>query len=240
MARAAIILFVSVFVILGFAPAARAESVDAFLSRIARAYAAPDRVAALREQFYLEGMDAETLAMYDRLIFRRLATKNENPSLAVEPLPEDFNGLQVTGGYEYRPNLKPLGYVVIGERTRVLYGKRAERFYFTGVTRTAITNPAGPEQMLQMMVMGMGMGNPAVRFDGYCEVLLANRTRQRVRLSDEGMTSRTMMVTGVRIESCELRNLSDQGSLMLQLLEGDDKIFDRQIDHPEAAITFSR
>lgn len=238
MARAAIFLSLWFFLFQGIAGPARAESIDAFLSRVRQAYAAPDKAAALRQLHYLEGMDAETVAMYDARIIGRMLGKYENPSLAVEPLPDDFAGLQVAGGYEYRPNLAPLGYVVIGGKTRAPYGRRGERFYFTGMTRTAIANPAGPELVLQMLVMGMG--NPAIRFDGHCEVLLANRTRQRVRLNDEGLASRTMLVVGVRIEACELRNLLGHGSLMLRLLEGDEQIFNRQIDAPEAAITFSR
>lgn len=238
MARAASVLFLAIIPVLSVSHPARAESVDAFLSRVRQAYAAADRTAALKEQFYLEGMDAESLAMYDRLIFRRMLDKYDNPSLAVEALPEDFDPLQVAGGYEYRPNLKPLGYVVIGGRTRALYGRHGDRYYFTGVTRTRIANPAGPERMLQMIVMGMA--HPAIEFDGYCEVTLANRDRKRVRLNDEGLTSKTMLVTGVRIESCEVRNLSGRGSLMLRLLEGEDQIFDRQVDSPQHEISFTR
>jgi hypothetical protein len=206
----------------------RAETVDDFLARVTRAYASPEKHSALRDLFYMEGMDADTIEMYDSRIIDRMLGKYETPSLTVEPLPADFDPLQVGGGYEYRPNLAPLGYVVVGGRTRALYGQRGDNFYLVGVVRTAIENPAGTEQMLQ------------VGFDGHCDVLLANSSVKRVRLHDEGLASKTMMVTGVRIETCELHNLSDQGSLMLRLLEGDDQIFDRQVDFPEKSISFTR
>jgi hypothetical protein len=187
----------------------RAETVDDFLARVTRAYASPEKHSALRDLFYMEGMDADTIEMYDSRIIDRMLGKYETPSLTVEPLPADFDPLQVGGGYEYRPNLAPLGYVVVGGRTRALYGQRGDNFYLVG-------------------------------FDGHCDVLLANSSVKRVRLHDEGLASKTMMVTGVRIETCELHNLSDQGSLMLRLLEGDDQIFDRQVDFPEKSISFTR
>jgi hypothetical protein len=218
--------------------AARAESVENFLARIAQAYATADKQAALRDLFFMEGMDAETIALYDNRIIGRMLGKHESPSLATEPLPADFDPLQVLGGYEYRPNLTPLGYVVVGGKTSALYGHHGDRHYLVGVVRTPIEYPAGPERMLQMIVLGFGQ--PRILFDGHCDLLLANHDVKRVRLNDEGLASKTMMVTGVQIESCELRNLSDQGGLMLRLLEGDDQIFDRQVDFPENVISFER
>lgn len=217
---------------------ARAETVDGFLNRIADAYAAADKYAALRDLFYLDGMDADTLELYDSRIIGRMLGKHDAPSLAVEPLPADFDSVQVGGGYVYRPNLEPLGYVAVDGKTRAVYGRHGDRYYLVGTVRTAIENPVGPERMLQMMVLGFGQ--PQVRFDGHCQVLLANGDRKQVALEDEGLASKTMMVTGVRIETCELNNLSDQGSVMLRLLEGDDQIFDRQVDFPENTISFAR
>lgn len=217
---------------------ARAETIDDFLARVAKAYASPDKRAALRDLFFMDGMDAETVEIYDSRIIGRMLGKHDSPSLAVEPLPADFDPIQVGGGYEYRPNLMPLGYLVVDGKTRAPYGLHGDSFYIVGMARTAIENPAGPEQMLQMIVMGLG--NPQIRFDGYCDLLLANRSVKRVGLHDEGLTSKTMMVTGVRIESCELRNLSGQGTVMLRLLEGDDQIFDHQVEFPEKTISFAR
>ena len=238
MSRFSFIRAVVVALVLLFPFTLRAETVDDFLARVARAYASPEKHSALRDLFYMEGMDADTIEMYDSRIIDRMLGKYETPSLAIEPLPADFDPLQVGGGYEYRPNLAPLGYVVVGGKTSALYGQRGDNFYLVGVVRTAIENPAGTEQMLQMIVMGFGQ--PQVGFDGHCDVLLANSSVKRVRLHDEGLASRTMMVTGVRIETCELHSLSDQGSLMLRLLEGDDQIFDRQVDFPERSISFTR
>jgi hypothetical protein len=217
---------------------AQAETVNDFLARVAKAYASPDKQAALRDLFFMKGMDAEIVEMYDSRIIGRMLGKHDSPSLAVAPLPADFDPVQVGGGYEYRPNMAPLGYVVVDGNTRAPYGQHGDRYYLVGMVRTQIENPAGPEQMLQMIVLGFG--NPQIGFDGHCDVLLANRSVKRVRLHDEGLTSKTMMVTGVRIEACELRNLSGQGAVMLRLLEGDDQIFDHQVEFPENTISFTR
>jgi hypothetical protein len=218
--------------------AARAETVDDFLARVAKAYAPPNKQAALRDLFFMEGMDADTVEMYDSRIIGRMLGKHDSPSLAVEPLPADFDPVQVGGGYVYRPNLTPLGYVVVGGNTRAVYGRNGDQYYLVGVVRIPIENPVGEERMLQMIVMGFN--HPPVRFDGYCEVLLANGDHKQVALNDAGLASKTMMVTGVSIEACELRNLSERGSLMLRLLEGDDQIFDHQVDSPENTISFAR
>lgn len=217
---------------------ARAETVDDFLTRVAQAYASPNKHAGLRELFYMEGMDAETAEMYDSRIIDRMLGKYDEPSLAIEALPADFDPVQVGGGYEYRPNLEPLGYLVVGGKTRALYGRHGDRYHLVGVVRRPVENPVGPEKMLQMIVLGFNY--PQISFDGHCDVLLANNSVKRVRLNDEGLASKTMMVTGVRIEACELRNLSAQGAVMLRLLEGDDQIFDHQVEFPQNTISFAR
>lgn len=216
----------------------RAEQPGDFLTRIARAYASGDRNKALFDLFFVDGMDEETLAMYETRIVGRMLGEHDAPTLALEPLPDGFDPVQVGNGYEYRPNLTLLGYVVIDGKTRAPYGHRGDRYYLAGMTRTLITDPAGPEQMLQMIVIGMD--HPPIRFDGHCRVLLANGDRKRIALEDEGLTNKTMLVAGVRIEACELRNLSGRGAMMLRLLEGDDQIFDRRIEAPEDSISFVR
>lgn len=224
-------------VILGIAPLpAAAETAEDFIRRIEAAYAAPDKAAALRALYYFEGMDDATRQMYEDRIIGRHMMKIETPAVLLEPLPGDFNPLQVGGGFEYRPNLEPLGYVVLNGKTRALYGRHGETYYLAGVIRTPVTDPVGAEVMLQMIVMGFG--SPQIRFAGYCDLLLANGNMFRAKLSDEGQGSRTMLVTGVKIQSCELKNQSDHGSMKVLLLEGDNRIFENQVDHPETLIVF--
>jgi hypothetical protein len=101
---------------------ARAENQDAFVERVRAAYRAPDKMAALKNLFYLANVDNETLLTYERRIIGRMLGKYVDPEVTLEPLPKDFNSLQVIGAYEYRPNLEPLGFVVLAERTKVPYG----------------------------------------------------------------------------------------------------------------------
>lgn len=232
------IAIAAVALVLASGTSVHAETLDEFTDRVRQAFAGPDRTAALKALFFMDDMDAETKAMYEGRIIGRILERYDAPTVTLEPLPAGFEGVQVGNGYEYRPNLAPLGYVVLNGKTRVVYGRHNGRFYFSGMIRTPIENPAGPERVLQMIVMAFA--SPPIRFDGFCQVLLANHTKKRVLLADDGMTSRTMLVSGVRIESCELRNLSGRGGMMLRLLEGDDQLFEQRIEHPERAISFSR
>lgn len=216
----------------------RAESIDDFLSRIARAFASDDRPQALKDLFFLDGMDAETLAFYEHRIIGRMLGKYDAPALSLEPLPPDFEAIQVAGDYEYRPNLPPIGYVVFDGNTRVPYGRDGARYYFTGLTRTAIDDPAGPQSMLQMMVVGFG--HPPVRYEGWCDILHANRRVMRMTLEDSGHGGNTAIVTAVRIEACSLRKLSAHGELSLTLFEGADEIFQQRTDSPDRVIRYTR
>lgn len=226
-----------VLVLLGSSQAV-AETVDDFLARIAQAFASDDRPQALKDLFYLEGTDAETVAHYENRIIGRMLGKYQAPVLTLAPLPTDFDDVQVVGNYEYRPNLLPLGYVVLNDRTRVPYGRDGARYYFTGLTRTAIEDPLGPQKMLQMMVLGIG--DPPVRYEGWCDVMQANRRIRRMKLEDAGNGGNTSIITAVRIEACNVRKLSAHGGLRLTLMEGEDEIFHLQTEATAGTITYAR
>lgn len=219
-------------------PQAEAETADEFLARIAHAFASDERPQALRSLFFLEGMDPETVAYYENRIIGRLLGKYDAPVLTLEPLHTDFDPVQVSGDYEYRPNLPPLGYVVFDGNTRVPYGSKEARYYFTGLKRTVIEDPVGPQKMLQIMVLGIG--HPPVRYEGWCDVLQANGRIKRMALEDSGNGGNTSIITAVRIETCSVRKLSAHGALSLRLLEGEDEIFDMQTEAPEGTITYAQ
>jgi hypothetical protein len=215
-----------------------AESRDAFIERVRAAYQAADKMAALKDLFYLVNVDAETLRTYESRIIGRMLGKYENPEIALEPLPKDFDPLQVIGAYEYRPNVKPLGYLVLDGRTRVPYGEQDGRYYLTAVTRTKISPAPPPDKMLQMMVIGMG--HPAIRFDGHCDVMLGNGQVRRMTLEDNGHGGNTAIITAQYIIGCDLINKSGRGALSLRLQEAEKMIFKRRVVAPDTTITYRR
>lgn len=215
-----------------------AESPDAFVDRVETAYRAPDKLAALKRLFYLVKFDAETLRTYEARIIGRMLGKYVDPKVALEPLPGDFDPLQVIGAYEYRPNVKPLGYLVLDGRTKVPCGDHDGRYFLTAVTRTKITPTPPPDRMLQMMVIGVG--HPPVRYAGHCDIMLGNGHTRRMTLEDNGHGGNTAIITAQYIIGCHLINKSGHGALSLRLQEGDEAVFERRVVAPDSAITYRR
>jgi hypothetical protein len=236
-ARQTFVLATLAFSIL-FVPPAAAESLDEFRGRVAAAYSADDKIKALRALFYFRGVDAETLARYDERLIPRVLGKYDSPTIAFDQLPADFDPLQVLDGYEYRPNLRPIGYLVLNGRTRVPFGVHMGRYYFPGVLRKAVNPNAPPDKTLQMMVVGFA--DPPVEFEGYCDIMQSNRKLRRLVLTNNGHGNRTLVVRAQRIESCRVTNTSGRGSLSLRLTENDAEFFKSQVEAPETTITYHR
>lgn len=215
-----------------------AETRDNFVERVHAAYGAPDKMAALKRLFYLANVDAETLKQYESRIIGRMLGKYQDPKIVLEPLPGNFDPVQVIGAYEYRPTVKPLGYVVLDGRTKVPYGEHEGRYYLSAVTRTEITPAPAPDRMLQMMVIGLG--HPPVRFEGHCDIMLGNGHIHRMTLEDEGHGGNTAIMTAQYIDSCTLINKSGRGALSLRLQEGTEEIFHRRTDAPHEEISYRR
>lgn len=221
----------------GLSPA-HADTRDAFAARVTQAYAAKNKTAALKTLFYLKGVDPQTLDMYEKRIIGRMLGKYDRPSVAFEPLPKDFNPVQVAGGYEYRPNIPLKGYLVLNAKTRVPYGQKNGRYYITAMTRRAVKPGGPPDKTLQMMLIGTG--HPPVRYEGHCDVMQSNGKARRMRFEDAGRGNNTMIITARHIVRCDVRNLSGRGSLSLRLLEGQNTIFAKRVEAPQTAIAYRR
>jgi hypothetical protein len=220
-----------------------------FTARIAAAYEAADKAekkTALLALFHLEDVDPETRAIFERTHVGRFLARYETPTVAFEPLPDDFDPLQVAGGYEYRPNLELLGTVVLreqgdegGRNTRIPYGLHGGRYLFTAVTRTAVNPDAPPDKSLQMIVIGLAV--PPPRFKGFCDVMQSNGESRRMAIEDNGHGNRTLIVMAQYLERCELTSdLSGDGALSLRLLEDDREILHQRIEAPESTLTWRR
>lgn len=217
---------------------ALAETREEFTDRIAAAYRSAEKATALRALFHLDGVDAESLAMYDKRIIPRMLGKLKAPSIAFEPLPDEFDPVYVRDGFEYRPNIKPAGFVVLNTRTKVLYGVRDGRHYFPGVTRVLVVPGAAPDRLVQMMVVGMA--TPPVRFAGHCDIMQSNGALKRMALESNDSGNQTVALMAQHIVACHVTNASARGTLWLRLQEGEAVVFDKRVSAPVVAIDFAR
>lgn len=219
----------------------RAETKAEFAQRIKAALQSPTKVAALTALFYLEGVDDDIRAMYEGGHIHRMLSKYQTPHITFEPLTADATFVYAMRGYEYRPNIEPLGYVVLkkgegGGSTRVPYGMHKNRYYFAGMTKTLVNPDKPAEKTLQIIVIGMA--HPPVTFVGWCDVLQSNNRQRRVTIRDNGHGNRTLLLQAQRIERCEVTNTAGRGALSVRLLENDNELFQRRIEAPETLIRY--
>lgn len=223
------------------------ESLESFAARIAEAFApssADARAVKIAALFHKAGLDSDTEKLLERSS-RHLA-RLENPSIAFEELPVDADVINVLDGYEYAPNLPPLGYLVLteadarpGNHTRIFYARTDDDggLVIPAVTRRLINPDAEPDKLLQMLAMGIA--HPALTFEGWCDLALSNGKTERVRLDDQGIGNQTIIMRAQRILACELTNTAQEGRLSLTLLEDDREIFRKAVDYPETIIRYA-
>lgn len=219
---------------------------DEFKTRIESALRESDeqrKRQAIRALFYRQGLDEKTTGIMDRVV-QRLA-KTHRRHVAFAPLPDDATFVHILDGYEYRPNLEPVGYVVLtspedppGNDTKIPYGRHPEsgRYAFPSTIRTLVNPDAEPDKQLQ--IIAVGIAHPPMEFEGWCDIALSNGTTRRITLEDQGVGNQTRILRGQEIEACELTNRSNEGSLSLKLIQDGDTIFDRRIQPPETTITY--
>lgn len=218
------------------APASSADKGE-FVQRIERAFSHADKQAGIASLFHLENMDAEVRALYDQYTFPMLVKKTLK-DVGFAALPVDFHMMYVREGYEYRPNLEPLGLVVINGRTKIPYGEHDGRYVFIGMQRTLVNADPPVEKTVQVMVYGVA--SEPVRFKGSCEVMQSNGETLQMQIEDNGHGNKTVAMNAVRVEACRVRNTSGDGQLTMRILEADEVIFDRKIEAPELELSFKR
>lgn len=215
----------------------QAETLDDFANRVKSAFAAQDPHNAVKSLFRLQGMDDEVIALYDKRTIPMLLRRPAE-TVAFEDLPADFRSEYVQQGYEYRPNLTPLGYLVLNGKTRVPYGKIDERFYITGMSRKQVN--ANPPAEITVQVNVFGFSTPPVRYSGSCDILQSNGKTITMAIEDTGIGNNTMAMNAVRIESCRVTKQSGDGPLTMRVLEADAVLFEQQVSDIGASLVFSR
>ncbi len=232
------ILVLSLFIITPYS--ATAETIDAFISKIEKAFSIADvenRKQAMLELFYLPNADGEDIKMYhDRIIDKRLG-KLEAPKLGTEALPEDFVMSYVNNGIEFKATLTPVGMLTFNEKMKIPYGKKPDgNFALAGMLKHNVIANAPEDVVLNMMVMGMG--NPPVRFSGYCDVMQANNKTRRMTFEDNNNGNNTLATWAQYVHSCEVKKLSTHGTLQLRITAGDTDIFKKVISEKDRKIIY--
>jgi hypothetical protein len=246
--RALLIVLIAV-VSTAIVPAAHADAAsDEFKARIEAALAIGDdagRTAAVGALFYQNALDDWSESLVARVV--KIVAKKQGHDVSFVPLSPDTELLHVIDGYEYRPNLEPLGQVVFtdpaadpGNDTKVLYGRPAndQRLYFPLTIRQLVNPDAPPDKQLQILTIGAA--NPTATFEGWCDIALSNNTIKRVILEDQNVGNQTLIMRGQLIEGCEVTNTGGRGGLSLRLYEDDQEIFIQQIETPETSITYRK
>lgn len=218
-----------------------AESLNTFKSRIETAFADPDTTVAVTGLFYREGLDREMDAMLERTVQQLIGL--EEVDVRFLPIPEEARTVGVVDGYEYRPNLEVVGYVSLGENriggtTKAPYGQAPDgRYFLTATTRTLVNPDARADKQLQINVVGIG--HPAVTFEGWCDVLLSNKSTIRRPLTDSGNGNHSLIMRGQEVQRCEVTNTSARGILFLKVIEDKEVIFEDRIEAPDKTIIYS-
>ena len=221
---------------------------EEFKARIETALSIEDedrRISAVGTLFARDSLDEWTENLAKRTI-KRLADLYGR-DIAFAPLSPETETLHVVDGYEYKPNIEPLGQVVFtdpaatpGNNTKVMYGlhPKENRYSFPVTVRQLVNSDAPPDKQLQMLAMGAA--HPPVTFEGWCDIALSNNTTKRVKLDDQNVGNQTRIMRGQSIEGCELTNTSGRGSLSLRLYEGDRTIFEQSIETPRDSIVYRK
>ena len=245
------ILF-AVLIVFGFGllapPAFADELLDEFKQRIEAALAIDDeakRSDAVAELFHDGALDEFTQGLSNRVI--KIVAKLKGRDVSFAPLSPDTDLVNILDGYEYRPNIEPLGHVVFtdpaaepGNDTKVMYGRHPTepRYMFPLTARRLVNADAPPDKMLQILTIGMD--HPPITFEGWCDIALSNNMVKRIGLDDQKIGNQTRIIQGQSIEACEVTNTSGRGALSLRLFVGEEEIFMQHIETPEATISYRK
>jgi hypothetical protein len=251
--RATLLILIAFVFAAAAAPARADAATDEFKARIEAALAINDatkRSAAIGALFYQEALDDWSKGLVKRVV--GIVAKKQGHNISFVSLSPDTELIHIVDGFEYRPNLQPLGQVVFtdpaadpGNDTKVLYGRPAfplpgneDRLFFPLTVRRLVNPDAPPDRQLQILTIGNA--HPPAEFEGWCDIALSNNTVKRITLDDQNVGNQTRIMRGQSIEACEVTNTGGRGGLSLRLYEDDREIFIRQIETPETTITYRK
>lgn len=109
------------------------ETQEEFKARIEAAFQSPGK-KDVRSLFHLTGHQSEMMIVM-------MISQLNAPQISFAELPEDFDPVQIAGGFKYSPSLDPVGHVIFEEneeKTEAPYGVHEGKFYFTGIKQTPV------------------------------------------------------------------------------------------------------
>jgi hypothetical protein len=126
-----------------------------------------------------------------------------------------------------------------GGNTQLPYALHEGLFVFPATVREILDATAPPDITLQ--IIAIGMGHPALTFDGWCDVRLSDgSTRRQTVAHVEGAGNSTLVFHGQYFERCKVRNTAGRDALSLRLIEADETIFERRVEAPEIRLSYER
>ena len=195
--------------------------------------------------FNLEGVEEDMKAVVKKHIWKRLKTA-EKLKLAFEPLPKDFRSEYVINGIRHHANLKPLGFVKFTYKldkstgdssTSIPYGRKGDRFLFIGTVKEKLAGKFAPSKQIQVIIIGIG--HPAVKFEGTMTYLQGNKPIQE-KIKDLGSGNLTRIVRGEAITHLEVRRTSLKGTLKVIIMEDEETIFETKNLDTHQSVVFKK
>jgi len=240
-ARAAISALL--FTLLAVSSALAGPKEEQFLAEV-KAAVGTGSDEALWNLFNLDGVEDDMKKPVEKYVIKRLRTAKVL-DVGIEPLPGDYRAEQVLNGIRYYPNMKPLGRVTISyekeeggdHSTSIAYGEKGGRLYFIGTLKETLKGDLPPTKQIQAIVIGMG--HPAVTFEGFM-IYLQGGKPIREKIEDMGGGNVTRIVRGEALTYLEVRRTSPHGTLKVILYEDDEKLLETEPQETAEPIVFRK
>jgi len=199
---------------------------------------------ALWSLFNLDGVEEDVKRPIEKFVIKRLLSARVL-DVKIEPLPDDFRSEYVVNGVRHFPNMKPLGQVKISyekeegtdHATSIIYGEKNGRLYFVGTLKEKLPGDLPPSRQIQAIIIGMG--HPAVTFEGFM-IYLQGGAPVREKIEDMGGGNVTRIVRGEAITYLEVRRTSAEGTLKVLIYEDEDTVFETEARDTAEPIVFRR
>ena len=193
-----------------------------------------EKISAL---FNWEGVD-DQMREYSNRNINQMA---EYPAEKIEllPLPDGFKTEFIRDGIRYTPNVKLVGVlrIIYGDDgpeaitdASIPFGIKDGKYYLPN-TVTEKTDYKGPaDKTINISILGT-MAPEAVKFEGQCVYLVSGEEKTKTVKGEGNITE---AFWGQEVKSCNIKRLSDEGSMKLTVRVDDKVVYNSEMsDKPE-------
>lgn len=204
-------------------------SAEQLRSQLESAIKAKDRKAI--EALSNERGVSDEMKSLDGMLFDDLVKPDASiKSVALLPLPKDFQLTNEVGGVRYIPNVSVVGLINVefkeeGNSLQMSYGQKDGTFYIAGMVAEKSGLPAVKEKDINVIVMGLSAPEP-VSFAGKCIYLKNGKEMTEDINGDKGNLSKSFW--GDHVKSCTVKRTSAGGWFKLIITEDNKTIFESQ------------